>query len=91
MTQAFRDHEIALMNPPYVELIDEVCGSGGHDLPDDDVYVINDDYYCSGCTREMLVKDIQNRLSNDLDEPTFDVVKAERCDREHVYRCECER
>ena len=98
MTQAFRDHEMRLMNPPYRELVDERCdgstepdwpNGSGHDL-NEHVYSVSGDLLCSGCLRALLVKHFQDAMPNDLDEYPFEAVAAERCDACGMYRCACE-
>ena len=90
-TQADRDHDTALMNPPYREQVDEDCSDGyaGHAL-DDDVYEQEEsgDLFCSGCTRERIIRDIAGRFPRDLAEPTG-FAKVERCDECGMYRCGC--
>lgn len=93
MTQAFRDHDVALMNPPIVELIDEDCdgleGDSDKHVLNEHVYSVSGDLLCSGCMRELLVRHFQNAMPHDLGEYPFEVVAAERCDQCGMYRCDC--
>lgn len=94
--QAFRDHEMRLMNPPYRELVDEQCSGGDHVLSEH-VYMIDSDvwrmhqteFFCSGCTREKLVHYYQDAFPSVLADAPFDVEIVERCDGCGMYRCTC--
>ena len=72
--QAFRDHEMRLMNPPVAELPDEPCDRCHRDLDDDYATRVRDprypshwSYYCSDCAE-----------------------RTERCDQCGFLRCVCE-
>lgn len=75
-------------DPPVLDVPDEICDGGDHDL-NDHVYEVGGQYLCSGCVRSMLVSYYQNAFPTCLDEAPDDVVRAERCSDCGMYRCGC--
>lgn len=94
---------LSYYDPPFVELVDEECdglqGDTEKHVLDEHVYrfppvitIINgtrDQFLCSGCMREVLLRYYRDATPSCLDEYPFDVQAAERCDQCHLYRCRC--
>lgn len=65
----------------------EKCDGCGCDLSEITYSVDGRGFLCSGCTRETLIKDYQERLPNELDKPPVIVLRVGSCDRCGSFIC----